>query len=87
MFIYSLLVSFIGVCTGLLLLVLGNILKNSDSVLGLLGKDINDEEIKPHWIKIEPLLRTAGTLFILTGIGTILAILYFALFIWNIRFF
>jgi hypothetical protein len=87
MFIYSLLISFIGVCSGLLLIVFGNILKNSDSVLGLLGKDVNDEKIKTHWIKIEPLLRTAGNLFLLTGIGTILAILYFALFTWNTRLF
>ena len=55
--------------------------------MGLLGKDVNDEKIKTHWMKIEPLLRIAGNLFLLTGIGTILAILYFALFTWNTRLF
>jgi hypothetical protein len=80
MFIYTLLVGFVGVCTALLLIVIGNIAKNYETIFALFGKDLNTAEMAPHKAKMDPLFRAIGNLLMLIGIGMILAVVYLILF-------
>jgi len=76
MFIYTILMAFVSICTALLLIVIGSIVKNFETIFALFGKDINAAEMSVHKAKMEPLFRALGNLFMLIGIGAVLAIVY-----------
>jgi hypothetical protein len=85
MFVYTFLICLVGICFGLILIVSGNILKNSEHLFGVFSVDINSKEFQNFKDKIIPLFTILGNFLVIMGIILIMALVYFILFNINLR--
>jgi hypothetical protein len=85
MFVYTFLICLVGICFGLILIVLGNIFRNSGLLFGVFSMDKSTEEHKNLKEKFIPMLAILGNFLVIMGIILIMALVYFILFTFNIR--
>jgi hypothetical protein len=77
MLIYTLLINFATICVGIILIILGNLIKISDGLQVFLTKNSSDSNKS----RIKELVILLGNLFLLTGVVLVLAMLYYLLFV------
>ena len=77
MLIYTLLINFATICIGIILIILGNLIKISDGLQIFLTK-YSSEANKS---RIKELVNLLGNLLLATGVILVLAMLYYLLFV------
>jgi hypothetical protein len=77
MLIYTLLINFATICIGIILIVLGNLIKISDGLQVFLTKYSSDANKS----RIKELVNLLGNLLLATGVILVMAMLYYLLFV------
>jgi hypothetical protein len=77
MLIYTLLINFATICIGIILIILGNLIKISDGLQIFLTKNSSDANNS----RIKELVNLLGNLLLATGVILVLAMLYYLLFV------
>jgi hypothetical protein len=77
MLIYTLLINFATICIGIILIILGNLIKISDGLQIFLTKYSSDANNS----RIKELVNLLGNLLLATGVILVLAMLYYLLFV------
>jgi hypothetical protein len=77
MLIYTLLINFATICIGIILIILGNLIKISDGLQVFLTKYSSDANKS----RIKELVNLLGNLLLATGVILVMAMLYYLLFV------